>query len=67
MQELDLAQPVEHAVGNAGMEHMAKLPKLLYLNLDNTAVDDDGLKAIATLPELHALTLNETSASPTTA
>ena len=37
------------------------MPKLLYLNLDNTGVDDDGLKDIAKLPSLHALTLNETS------
>ena len=42
------------------MEHVAKLKKLKYLNLDNTAVDDDGLQVIATLPELGTLTLNET-------
>ena len=48
-------------VGNDGVEHLAKLPKLLYLNLDNTRVDDEGLKHIATLPKLGTLTLNETS------
>ena len=34
------------------MEHIAKAFQLVYLNLDNTAVDDDGLKPLAALPNL---------------
>ena len=36
------------------------MPKIEYLNLDNTRIDDEALKSVAAMAILHAHYLNET-------
>lgn len=50
-------------ITDAGLAHIAKLPKLTKLHLENTAVSDEGLKHLANLEHLEYLNLYNTKVS----
>jgi hypothetical protein len=50
-------------IGNAGLEHLQELPRLVSINLVNTGVDDDGIEALCKLSGLHRLALSGTGVS----
>ena len=55
MQELVWLNLWNTRVATPAWSTSRNFPSLLYLNLDNTAVDDEGLKPLAALPKLETL------------
>jgi Leucine-rich repeat (LRR) protein len=50
-------------ITDAGLKHLAGLPKLEILNLQGTQVSDDGLKALESMKQLKVLDVSKTKIS----
>ena len=51
-------------VSDAGLRHLANLPKLTVLDLSSTTISDEGLQHLNRLSQLRLLSLEDTQVTP---